>query len=177
MAKNNNYSPINSNSTKETFNNYIDSLDIPQIDYFAVGVQNTLLKKSMSLMSLPEWQKYFSDNQFADHDPIRKVTLNTRRNLIPFEEIDYVDNFGKEIMKQRSLKGIKNGIILMQRFPRHNYMITLGTGLSKFDAFDFIKRHHDKIQLIKNDLIKIIEKDAKDFLPKAASTHLSIDAR
>lgn len=78
-------------------------------------------------MSLPEWQKYFSDNQFAPHDPIRKITLNTKRNLIPFDEIDYVDNFGKEIMRQRSLMGIKNGIILMERFPKHNYMITLGT--------------------------------------------------
>ena len=35
-----NYCPILSNTTKETFFDYIDSLDIPQIDYFAIGIQN-----------------------------------------------------------------------------------------------------------------------------------------
>lgn len=172
-----NYSPITNYSTKETFLNYIDSLDIPQIDYFAIGIQNMALKKSISLMSLQEWQKYFSDNHFADFDPVRKITLATKRNMIPFNQIDYIDNFGKEIMKQRSRMGIRNGLILMQRFPKYNYMITLGTGFSKFDAFDFIKKYHDKIQIIKNDMIKIIEKDAKIFMPTLISTHPSIDAK
>ena len=132
-------------------------------------------------MSSPEWQKYFCDNQFADHDPVRKITLCTKRNINPFEEIDHVDTFGKEIMKQRSLMGIKDGIILMERFSKHNYMVTLGTGFSKFDAFDFMKKYHDKIQLIKSDMIKLIEKDAKNFLEtcvnRPCATHLSIDAK
>lgn len=173
MAKNN-YKPIHNTTTKTTFQSYINSLDIPQIDYFAIGIQNASSKKSMSLMSSPEWQKYFIDNQLAEHDPVRKVTLNTKRTLIPFDEIDFVDNFGKEIMKRRSMMGIKNGIILVQRHPKHNYMITLGTSFSEFDAFDFIKRYHDKIQLIKNDFINIIEKDTREFMP---STHPSIDAK
>lgn len=171
------YTSINDKSTKAIFFNYIDSLDIPQIDYFAVGVQNIPTKTSTSIMSLPEWQNYYSNNELACHDPIRKITLNTKRNIIPFEEIDYVDNFGKEIMRQRSLIGIKNGIILMERFPKHNYMITLGTGFSKFDAFDFIKKYHDKIQLLKKDLTKIIEKDAQHFLPIPQPTHPSSDAK
>lgn len=149
-------------------------LDIPQIDYFAIGIQNTSLKTSMSLMSLPEWQNHFIKNQFAEHDPIRKVALSTNRTLIPFDEIDFVDNFGKEIMRERSVMGIKNGIILMQRIPDYNYMITLGTGFSEFDAYDFIKRYHDKINLIKNDFIHIIEKDSKTFM---TSIHLPIDAK
>ena len=76
------------------------------------------------------------------------------------------DNFGKEIMNQRSRMGIKNGIILMERFSKFNYMVTLGTGFSNFDSFDFIKRYHDRINLIKNDFINLIKKDAYTFLPK-----------
>lgn len=54
----------------------------------------------------------------------------------------------------------------MQRFDTFNYMITLGTGFSKFDAFDFIKKYHNKIHFIKNDMMNLISKDAKKFLPK-----------
>jgi hypothetical protein len=162
----NNYTPILTNTTKKTFFAYIDSLDIPQIDYFAIGVQNHVTKKSISIMSSAEWQKHFTENQYADCDPIRKATLYTKRNFIPFCEIDFVDNFGKEIMNQRSRMGIKNGIILMERFPKFNYMVTLGTGFSNFDSFDFIKRYHDRINLIKNDFINLIKKDAYTFLPK-----------
>jgi hypothetical protein len=161
-----NYLPILTDTTKQTFFDYVDSLDIPQIDYFAIGIQNLVTKKSISLMSLPEWQKHFVTNKYADYDPVRRVTLYTKRNLIPFREIDFVDNFGKEIMRQRAMMGIKDGIILMQRFPKFNYMITLGTDFSKFDAFDFIKRYHDRISLIKLDLINLVEKDAKGFLPQ-----------
>ena len=176
----NNYSPILSENTKQTFFDYVDSLDIPQIDYFAIGMQNMVNKRSISLMSLPEWQKHFVDNQYADYDPLRRATLYTKRKLIPFHEIDFVDNFGKKIMQQRTVMGIKNGIILVRRFPKFNYMITFGTGFSKFDAFDFIKRYHDRIYLIKNDLINLIEKDARTFLPQAflnPPIHLSNDAK
>lgn len=40
-----NYLPILTLTTKNTFFEYIDSLDIPQIDYFAIGVQNLSTKK------------------------------------------------------------------------------------------------------------------------------------
>ena len=162
MSKN--YLPIITDTTKNTFFDYVDSLDVPQIDYFAIGIQNVSAKKSISLMSLPEWQKHFIENEYADYDPIRRVTLHTKRNLIPFSEIDCLDNFGKEIMQKRASMGIKDGIILMQRFAKFNYMITLGTHFSKFDAFSFIKRYHDKIHVLKSDLIHLIEKDAKNFL-------------
>jgi len=167
------YLPILTETTKKTFFDYIDSLDVPQIDYFAIGVQNTLDKTSISLMSRQEWQKHFVINQYAEHDPLRQVTLYTKRNLISFNEIDFINNYGKEIMHQRVLMDIKKGIVLMARFPKFNYMITLGTGFSKFDAFDFIKRYHDKIRLIKNDLIRLIEKDANNFLPKEVRKHVN----
>jgi hypothetical protein len=160
----NSYSPITTKTTKQTFFDYIDLLNIPQIDYFAIGVQNLITKKSTSLMSRQEWQKHFIDNQYASYDPIRRVALSTKRSLIPINEIDFVDNFGKEIMRQRAIMGIKNGIVLMQRFPEFNYIITLGTNFSKFDAFVFIKQYHDKIALLKEDLIRIIERDAKNLL-------------
>jgi hypothetical protein len=178
--KNNSYLPILTETTKKTFFDYIDSLDIPQIDYFAIGVQNISTQKSISLMSRQEWQKHFVLNQYAEHDPIRCVTLHTKRNLIPFNEIDFLDNYGKEIMRQRTLMDIKSGIVLMERFAKFNYMITLGTGFSKFDAFDFIKRYHDKIWLIKRDLITLIEKDSNEFLPTEIlkqANHLSSDAK
>jgi len=176
----NSYLPILTETTKKTFFDYIDSLDIPQIDYFAIGVQNVSTKKSISLMSRQEWQKHFVLNQYAEYDPVRRVTLHTKRNLIPFNEIDFLDNYGKEIMHQRALMDIKNGIVLMERFPKFNYMITLGTGFSKFDAFDFLKRYHDKIWLIKRDLISLIEKDTNHFLPPEILkkiNHLSTDAK
>lgn len=165
-----NYLPILTNSTKKTFFDYINALDISEIDYFAIGIQNHITKKSISLMSLPEWQKHFTENQYANYDPIRKATLYTKRNFIPFCEIDFVDNFGREIMHQRGKMGIKNGIILMQRFHEFNYIITLGTGFSNFHAFDFIKKYHDNIKLIKHDLINLIQKDAALFI-KHPSTY------
>ncbi len=157
---------ILTSSTQKTFFDYVDSLDVPEIDYFAIGIQNILENKSISLMSNQEWQKKFIENQYANFDPVRSAALCTSRNVLPFNEIDFLNNFGKEIMHQRALLGIKSGIILMERFDKFNYMITLGTAFSKFDAFDFIKRYHDKILLIKRDLIHLVEKDAKNFLMK-----------
>lgn len=119
-------------------------------------------------MSLQEWQKHFSYNEYAEFDPLRKITLNTTRNFIPFDEIDFSDNLGKEIMHQRKLFGIKNGVVIMERLKHYNYMITLGTGFSKFEPFDFFKSRHEGLIKLKHDLIKIIDNDAKKFLAQEA---------
>lgn len=174
------YLPILTETTKKTFFDYINLLLIPQIDYFAIGVQNLISKESISLMSRGEWQKHYVLNEYTEHDPVRRISLDTRRNFIPFNEIDFLDNYGKEIMHQRKLMEIKNGIILMQRFQKFNYIITLGTNFSKFDSFDFIKKYHEKISIIKRDLIKLIEKDAYTFMSIKVLkkiNHLSIDAK
>ena len=160
----NSYRPIATKATQKTFFDYIDCLDVPQIDYFAIGVQNRANKTSISLMSRPEWQKIFSENDFANNDPIRKASLLTSRKVISLNEIDYSDSLGKEIMRQRALYEIKNGIIFMDRFENHNYILTLGTNFSKFDAYDFLIRYHDRINRLKTDLIKIIAREAKEFL-------------
>jgi hypothetical protein len=41
----------------------------------------------------------------------------------------------------------------MQRCGKHNFMITLGTGFSKFEPYDFLKRYHHRINILKQDLI------------------------
>jgi hypothetical protein len=69
-------------------------------------------------------------------------------------------------MLQRSKIGIKHGLVLMHRTPKFNYMITLGTGFSKFEALGFLKKYLPSIQSLKFDLIKIVNKDAKMFLPE-----------
>lgn len=177
------YLPISTETTKNTFFSYINSVDIPQIDYFAIGVQNMADKRSISLMSREEWQNIFTNNQYAMHDPVRRATLLTKRKIIPFNEIDFIDNYGREIMRQRALMEIKNGIIFVRRSLKFNYMITLGTNFSKFNAFDFIKRYHDKIILLEQDLTKLIEKDKNLFLPQEILkspniiTDLSVDAK
>jgi len=160
----NSYEAIITESTKETFNSYIQCVDIPEIDYFAIGIQNILLKKSISLMSRSEWQNLFVKNNFAPYDPVRKAMLFSKRTIIPFSELDYCSSFGQEIMRQRALEGIKDGIILIKKTGKYNIILTLGTGYSSFDAYDFLKKYHDRIELIKNDIFKIIEKDAKIFI-------------
>lgn len=158
------YAPIASNHTKNLFSDYIEHIDLPEIDYFAIGIQSLVSKKSMSLMSNDEWQKKFSYNNYAEHDPLRKITLQTNRIIIPFSEIDCFDNLGAKIMKERSALGIKNGIVLMQRCTHYNYMITLGTGYTRFDNYDFLKRYSSDLTFFKRDLIKIINQDARQFL-------------
>lgn len=133
------------------------------------------------LGSVLEWYDFSLYGFFAPLIAIGIQNLNSKkRNIIPFCEIDFVDNFGKEIMRQRKIMGIKDGIILMQRFSKFNFMVTLGTGFSKFDAFEFLKRYHDKVHLIKTDLINLVEKDTRSFLPEEIlnpPTHLSYDAK
>lgn len=159
------YSPIITNTTKSTFLNYIKTIDLPEIDYFAIGLQNLITTKSISLMSREEWQKLFTENGYATHDPIRCASLQTKRNIIPFSHVDFRDNFGREIMRQRKLMGISNGIVLMRRFKKFNYITTIATDFSKFDAFKFIKRNYHQIYQLENDFIKLIEMDAENFFP------------
>lgn len=159
------YLPIVDESTKNVFMDYTSAVNLSPIDYFAVGIQDILTRKSISLMSRIEWQKIFVDNHFAENDPVRKTVLNTRRNFISLDEIDFFDNFGKEIMRQRAMMGIKTGLVLVEKVAQFNLMITLGTEYSKFDILKFIKSNHLKITFLKRDFIKIIEKDARQFLP------------
>jgi hypothetical protein len=158
------YQPIITESTRQLFIDYITALTIPDIDYVAIGVQNIASKQSTSLMSLPEWQKTFSYNGYAESDPVRRITLHTKRTIIPFSEIDYLDSFGKEIMQERARAGIKDGLVLMDRRKTCNYMLTLGTGYRQFNALEFMKKYYHSIKEIMPDLIKIIERDSVRYI-------------
>jgi hypothetical protein len=160
------YNPILSKETQDTFHEYVSYLEIPEIDYFAIGIQNKLTGKSISIMSRPEWQECFVKNQFANDDPIRKAALETGRNLFAFDEVSIQSSLEEEIMRMRKSYEIKDGIILMQRLPLYNFMITLGTGFSKFDKSTFLEENFQDLHNIKRDLIKIIEKDFASFIPK-----------
>jgi len=161
----NNYLPIITESTIKIFHNYLKMMNIPDIDYCAIGIQHPISAKSISIMSLPEWQSHFVYNNYANFDPIRKSVLYSQRTIIPISEIDHVDNFGREIMLQRKKMGIIDGLIFVEREEKYNYMITLATGYKKFNYLDFLIKYNNCIKLIKRDLIEIINADAQEFLP------------
>lgn len=152
------YNKIDDNEIKKTFFEYTKSLNNQFIDYFAVGVQNKKTKKSRSIMSNVDWSNEFTHNNYAPNDPVRRAVFNTTRSFIPLDEIDHVDSFGAYIMDQRKKECIKNGIILVDRKPDINFLITLGSGYSKFKPIDFLNFYYRDIKEIKKDLISIISK-------------------
>jgi hypothetical protein len=154
------YTPISTESTRSTFFDYINNINIPPIDYFAVGIENHAQKKLTSLISRLEWQVYFDKNQITNNDPLIQAKKLAQRNIIPFSEIDHLDSLGKEVMRQRSLHGMKNGLMLIHKQHNLNYMIVLATGLSKFNHFSFLTKYYTQITRLKNDLTKIIERES-----------------
>lgn len=152
------YTPIRTESTRSTFFDYINNINITPIDYFAVGIEDPAQKKLTSLISRLEWQIYFDKNQLTNHDPLIKARLS-QRNIIPFSEIDYIDSFGKEVMRQRSLHGIKNGLMFIHKQRYLNYMIVLATGFSKFNHYSFLTKYYTQLTRLKNDFSKLIERE------------------
>lgn len=152
------YLPILTEEVKKDFFDYIDTIELPMMDYFAVGIQDVITKTSCSIMSNIEWQYQFIMNQYALYDPIRKSVLNTKRNIIFFDEIDYQDNYGAEIMRQRKRIGIHNGIILVKRKNTQNIMVTFGTGSKQCDSSKFLSENLVEVKKVFNDLSSILEK-------------------
>lgn len=157
------YHAILQASLRETFNDYVDALEIPTIDYIAIGIQSTITQESASIMSRIEWQKTFKALNFAPFDPLRKAALHSQRNLILMDELDYVDNLGKEIMRQRKFHEIDKGLVVMERHLTYNYMLTLATHYSKFDSRAFYFKYKPQICELFNDLKQIVEPIAADF--------------
>lgn len=153
----NSYQPIFNTNLRATFEDYVSSLNIPGIDYFAIGMQDTINLNSTSLISRIEWQKTFSAMHFAKHDPVRIAALNSKRKVFCFDDIDYLDSLGNEIMRQRTRYGISNGIVIMDRRVSHNYMLTLATDYSKFSGHDFFIQHHSDLKRIFADFIALIQ--------------------
>ncbi|MES2998676.1 MAG: hypothetical protein V4700_05070 [Pseudomonadota bacterium] len=153
------YTPIITESTKNTFFDYINSIKIDSIDFYSVGIANTAQKKFSSITSQLDWQTIFYKKQFGKHDPLTKANLFSRRKIVPFSEVDYIDSSGKEVMRQRRLHGISNGLTFIHKEKQLKYMIMLTTGFSKFDHFTFLKKYYSKLDRLTHDLTKIIEND------------------
>ncbi len=157
------YTPIITESTKNTFFDYINSINLAPIDYFAVGIENPTKKQFTSIVSRPDWQELLNKKQFTAKDPLIKCKLFAHRKIIPFSEIDYIDSLGKEIMKQRGLYGIKDGLLFVHNQGQLRHMVMLATGFSKFDHYAFLKKYYSKLDRLKHDLTKIIERDTDQF--------------
>lgn len=142
---------------------YIDALEIPIIDYVAIGVQDTIHKTSTSMMSRAEWQETFRNLGLAEHDPLRKASFTTKANIFSFDELDYQDSCGSEVMKQRRRHEIENGLVIMRKNLAYNFMLTLATGYKNFSPYKFFIDKHTAIERIFNDLIKLVSPATKEY--------------
>ena len=158
------YTPIITESTKATFFTYISAFKLGPIDYFAAGLGNTTEKKLTSISSRPDWQEHIYKKQLTQNDPVIIAKLFSQRNIVPFSELDYIDSRGNEVMRQRRLFGINNGLLLIHQKRHLRYMVMLATGYCKFDHYTFLKKYYTKLGRLKHDLTNIIEKDAINLL-------------
>lgn len=171
------YKSINEEYVRDTFDKYINALEIPVIDYVAIGVQDSVHKTSASLMSRPDWQSTFSSLNLAESDPVRKAAFNTKTKFFSFDELDYQDSSGKEVMRQRKRHYIENGIVVMHRNLGHNFMLTLATGYKNFSAKKFYLENHHSIKKIFDDLIDLIIPYSSEFQTKIITNHQDVGAK
>lgn len=158
-----NYSTLEQKDLRALFNDYSKSIDIPLIDYIAIGVQDNIHKESTSMMSREDWQFTFKENRFAEHDPVRRTAFNTCINFFAFDEVDYQDSFGKKIMQERKRHEIENGLVIMDRQLGFNYMLTLATGYKNFNPRRFYLDHYCSIEKIFDDLKEMVKPSTKNY--------------
>lgn len=151
------YTILNPSSVRASFDAYVAAVEIPIIDYVAIGVQDSIHRTSTSLMSCQSWQETFKAMEFASHDPVRNAALNTPRELFTFDDVPCQTHVEKEIMRQRKRHAIENGIVIMQRHLSHNFMLTLATGYKQFLPYRFLRDHHGTLALIFADLIQLVK--------------------
>lgn len=158
------YKALFNQNHRQAFGEYTQALSVEEVDYFAIGFQDTINQKSCSFMSNLDWQKTFKAQDFAPYDPVRKAALGSTRHFFSFDQIDYCDNLGKEIMRQRKRFGMLKGLVIMERHLGYNYMMTLATGYTNFDAFDFYMRHTKDLKIILSDLKKLLASESKHLM-------------
>ena len=161
----NEYLVLDKKNLRETFIDYFQALEIPVIDYLAIGIQDTVNQKSTSLMSNVEWQKTFKNLNFAPYDPIRKAALNSKTTVFSFEDVNHQDLMGSEVMRQRKKHQIENGLVLVRRNLGHNFMMTLGTGFKNFQSHKFFLDYRESTYKIFDDLICLVSPLCADFQP------------
>ena len=165
MMKLGKYKSIDSQNMRDVFTKYISALEIPIIDYVAIGVQDSIHGTSTSLMSRIDWQEAFVALNLAEHDPIRKAAFNAKAKNFSFDQIDYCDSMGKEVMRQRRLHYIENGVVLMRKNLGCNFMLTLATGFKNFNTQKFYCDHQFAIKKMFDDLVNLVSPDTQEFQP------------
>lgn len=160
------YLSLDGTNITTDFQSYIKALELPFMDYVAIGVQDTIHKKSTSIMSSAEWQKTFKELGLANDDPVRKASFSTHTKYFSFDGIDCQNNSGREVMRQRKLHGIENGLVFMERKLSHNFMLTLGTGYKGFNTYKYLIDHHIAIQKVFSDLISLVTPATKPYQVK-----------
>jgi len=157
------YTSLDRQDLIANFDLYFKALELPFMDYLAIGVQDTIHKTSTSLMSSQDWQKIFRELHLADDDPIRKASFSTRVNHFSFDEVDYQNSAGREVMRQRKLNGIENGLVFMKRSLTHNFMLTLGTGFKNINTYRYLIDYYSNINKVFNDLIALVSPATKQY--------------
>lgn len=160
------YEAIDKKELRSIFLNYVDALEMPVIDYVAIGVQDTIQNKSTSLMSRVEWQNTFKNLNLSEDDPVRRASFSNRSGIFSFDEVDCQNSAGKEVMRQRRLHEIENGLVLIKKNLGTNFMLTLATGHKDFDAYKFFIAHRPAINLVFNDLVGLISTETKSYIWK-----------
>jgi hypothetical protein len=171
------YKSLDKESLRDVFLNYLDALDMPIIDYVAFGAQDTIHKTSSSIMSRLDWQKTFTEMGLASDDPVRKASFNSKASCFSLDEIDYQDNAGREVMRQRKRHNIENGIVLVKRSLGHNFMLTLATGYKNFTPYKFFIDYQKSIHRIFNDLTNLVSPCTKEYQVKIADHLQDVDAK
>lgn len=169
------YEAFDKKEVRQVFLDYIDALGMPIIDYVAIGVQDTIHKTSTSMMSRLDWQKTFRSMDLAEYDPVRKASFSTRSKMFAFDELDYQNSYGKEVMRQRRRHEIENGLVIMQRSLGHNFMLTLATGYKNFTPHRFFVENHQAIYRMFNDLITLVSPSTIQY--QARIIHRAVDAK
>lgn len=157
------YTSLNRPDLLLDFNAYITALELPYMEYVAIGVQDTIHKVSTSIMSNQTWQKTFKELNLAADDPIRKAAFGSRVSHFSFDEVDHQNSAGQEAMRQRKKHGIENGIVFMRRNLTHNFMLTLGTGFKGFNNYRYLIDYYTNINLMFDDLIKLVTPSTKNY--------------
>ena len=157
------YEALDATVLRAQFLDYIDAVDMPLMDYFAVGVQDRIHQTSTSMMSRLEWQQQFHSLNLASDDPVRKASFNTQSNLFTFDSLDHQNSAGEEVMRQRRRHEIENGIVLMRRSLGYNFILTLATGYKNFKPYQFYIDYHDAINRTFDDLTAMVTPSTKKY--------------
>ena len=156
--------PILDPKIRNVFMDYISTLKLPSIDYFAIGIQDPINIRCAAIMSNLEWQTTFKTMNYPAYDPLRNAAFNSKRGWFGFDELDHLNTLGHKIMLERRKYGIRNGLVLVDRRLSHNYALTIATDYRRFNSRDFLIRHHAEIYRAFNVARSIIKPVTAEYI-------------